>query len=368
MSSCIGAIMTKSLFQQIIIKPSIAGIYLAIILLLLGGGTGESLQAQSISNVGTTAASFLKVGVGARALAMGEAYTTLAEDASGVFWNPGAIANLEKTQAQYFHEGYLADIAYDFGAISLPVSGLGTMSAFLGYMNFGEIERTSVQNQDGTGEKVSASSFVFGLSYARGLTDRFSIGGNIKYVHEGIWHSTADGYAFDIGLLYKTFFKNIRIGMSISNFGSRMKMEGRDMQVQHDIDASVAGNNPNINAHLDTDEFPMPVLFRVGLSANITKDMFDISGTDWIVAVDAVHPSDNNEYINAGTELTLFNRLIALRTGFRQYLLDDRLGGPTFGAGVQLESGGSQIGVDFASISYGGWFGYKNVLTLIVSF
>jgi hypothetical protein len=234
-------------------------------------------------------------------------------------------------------------------------------------MNFGEIERTSIQFPDGTGEKASASSFVIGLSYARALTDRFSIGGNVKYVQEGIWHSTASGYAFDIGLLYKTFFKNIRIGMSISNFGSRMQMDGRDMQVQHDIDQSVAGNNPNINGHLDTDAFPMPVLFRVGLSSNITKDILDISGTDWIVAVDAVHPSDNNEYVNAGTELALFNRLIALRGGFRQYLLDDREGGLTLGIGLQFESGYGQIGIDFAAIDYGR-FGYKNVLTLIVSF
>ena len=359
--------MKKSLFQQIKSKPLTAGIFFAAFFLLIAGGIGGFVWAQSISNVGTTAASFLKVGVGARALAMGEAYTTLAEDATGVFWNPGATANLEKTQAQYFHQSYLADIAYDFGVLSMPVNGFGTVGAFLGYMNFGEIERTSIQFPDGTGEKASASSFVIGLSYARALTDRFSIGGNVKYVQEGIWHSTASGYAFDIGLLYKTFFKNIRIGMSISNFGSRMQMDGRDMQVQHDIDPSVAGNNPNINGHLDTDEFPMPVLFRVGLSSNITKDILDMSGTDWIVAVDAVHPSDNNEYVNAGTEVALFNRLIALRGGFRQYLLEDREGGLTLGIGLQFESGYGQIGIDFAAIDYGR-FGYKNVLTLVVSF
>ena len=359
--------MTNSVSQQIKYKPFTAWIFFAFIILLLGGGIGKSLQAQSVSNVGTTAASFLKIGVGARALGMGEAYTTLAEDASGVFWNPGAVANLEKTQAQYFHQSYLADIAYDFGVISMPVSGLGTLGAFLGYMNFGEIDRTSIQFPDGTGEKASASSFVFGLTYARALTDRFSIGGNVKYVHEGIWHSAADGYACDIGLLYKTFFRNIRIGMSISNFGSRMKMNGRDMQVQHDIDASVAGNNPNINGHLDTDEFPMPILFRVGISSNITKDILDISGTDWIVAFDAVHPSDNNEFLNSGTEVAFLDRLISLRCGFRQYLLNDSEGGLTFGAGLQFEMAGSQIGIDFAAIDFGR-FGYKNVLTLIVSF
>jgi hypothetical protein len=298
---------------------------------------------------------------------MGEAYTTSAEDASSVFWNPAGIANVEQMQMLYFHQNYLLDITYNFGVVTIPVNGFGTLGAFLGYMDMGEIERTTPEFPDGNGEKVSASSFVFGVTYARALTDRFSIGGNIKYVREGIWHSAAGGYAFDIGLIYKSLFKNTRIGMSISNFGTSMKMEGRDMQVQHDIDAAIAGNNPNINGHLDTDEFPLPVLFRVGISNNIARDILNFTETDWIVAVDAVHPSDNKEYLNAGSELSFLNRLISLRIGFREILLNDREGGLTFGAGLQLESDDNRAEIDFAAIQTGR-FGYNNVLTLIVSF
>lgn len=324
-------------------------------------------SSQTIGRVGTTAATFLKVGIGSRSLGMGEAYTTLAEDVSGMYWNPAGTASMPQMQGLYSHYAYLADIKYNFGGVALPVSGFGTVGAFVGYMDYGEIERTTVDFPSGTGETVSASSFVFGVSYSRSLTDRFSIGGNVKYIREGIWHSSASAFAFDIGLLYKTFFRNIRIGMSISNFGSSMKMDGRDMLVQHDVNPSMASSNPNLNAHLDTDEFPLPVLFRVGISTNITRDLLEIPDQDWVVSVDAVHPSDNKEYLNIGTEARLFNRLISLRAGYREFLLADREGGLTLGAGVGMDLAGGRIDVDFATVEFGR-FGYHNVLTLILTY
>ena len=271
---------------------------------------------QSIGRVGTTAAPFLKIGVGARSLGMGEAYASLSEDVTGLFWNPAGVANNGKLQLLFNHYSYIADINYEFGGITVPVSGIGTFGAFIGNLNYGEIERTTVASPEGTGEKVTANSMVFGLSFARALTDRFAIGANMKLVREQIWHSTASGVAFDIGVLYKAFFKNIKLGMSISNFGTDMQMDGRDMLVQHDISPSVAGNNENINANLETDKFPLPILFRMGLSADILKDILELPDYSWIVAVDAVHPNDNKEYMNVGTELTLYD-MISLRGGFR---------------------------------------------------
>ncbi len=325
------------------------------------------VRSQTIGRVGTTAAPFLKIGIGSRSLGMGEAYTTLAEDVSGMYWNPAGTSTLPQMQGLYTHYAYLADINYDFGGVALPVSGFGTLGAFFGYLDYGSIERTTVDFPNGTGETVTASSFVFGVSYSRSLTDRFSIGGNVKYIREGIWHSSASAFAFDIGLLYKTFFRNIRIGMSISNFGSSMKMDGRDMLIQHDVNPSMASSNPNLNAHLDTDEFPLPVLFRVGISTNITRDLLEIPDQDWVVSVDAVHPSDNKEYLNIGTEAGLFNRLISLRAGYREFLLADREGGLTIGAGVGMDLAGGRIDVDFATVEFGR-FGYHNVLTLILTY
>ena len=78
---------------------------------------------------------------------------------------------------------------------------------FFSYLGMPDIERTTIQFPEGNGEQVSANSFATGISYARELTDRFSIGGNLKYIRENIWHSSASTFAFDIGLLYRTIFK-----------------------------------------------------------------------------------------------------------------------------------------------------------------
>ncbi len=337
-----------------------------VLLLVIMVLIGEFVHAQSIGRVGTTAASFLKIGVGGRALGMGEAYTTLAEDISGVYWNPAGIAEFNTMQAFVNHFDYIGDLYYDFGAFAIPIENLGTFAVFVGRLGMPDIERTTIDYPNGTGEKVSASSVVIGLSYARALTDRFSIGGNVKLINESIWHSSASAVAFDIGVLYRTFFKNIRIGMSISNFGSQMKMEGRDMLVQHDISDTFEGNNENINAYMDTDQFPLPILFRVGLSANITNDFLGIEEHDWIISIDAIHPNDNKEYMNIGTELKLFD-LISLRSGFRQLLLEDREGGLTLGFGLQYKVMDIDLRIDYANIDYGR-LDNQNKFSLILSF
>jgi len=321
-------------------------------------------MGQTIGRVGTTAAPFLKVGVSARAMGMGEAYVTLAEDASGMFWNPAGIASVAGLQALFTHYVYFADIAYDFGGVAVPVGGIGTFGAFVGYMDYGTIERTTIASPTGTGEEVSAGSIVAGVSYGRALTDRFSLGGNVKYIRETIWHSTASAFAFDVGVLYRTFFKNIRIGMSISNFGSSMQMDGRDMLVQYDLTSAYPSN---LNAHLDTDRFPLPILFRVGISSNITGDLMGIEEHDFIVALDAVHPNDNQEYLNMGTEVRLYHRLLSLRAGYREILLADRVGGFTFGIGFGIDIEGGRFEFDYANVQ-NGRLGNQSMFTGTMSF
>ena len=343
---------------------------LIIVLALLIAGfsltISENVFAQSIGRVGTTAAPFLKIGAGARALGMGEAYTTLAEDATGLFWNPAGLARLDKIEVVISHYDYIADLYYDFGGIAVPVQDVGTFGLFMASLGMPDIERTTIQFPNGTGEKVSAGSVVFGAGFARALTDRFSFGGNIKYIRETIWHSSASSFAFDVGVLYKTLFRNIKIGMSISNFGPEMQMNGRDMLTQHDISSTFEGNNPNINAHLDTDQFPLPIVFRVGMSVNIAKDFLDMSEHDWIISADAVHPNDNKEYLNLGTEVKIFN-MIAFRAGFRQVMLEDREGGLSLGFGIQNKIQNFDFKLDYANVDYGK-LEHHNKFSLIISF
>jgi hypothetical protein len=143
-------------------------------------------------------------------------------------------------------------------------------------------------------------------------------------------------------------------------------MQGRDMLIQHDIDETFEGNNENIGGTLDTDSYPLPILFRVGLSANILEDFFKVQEYDWIFAVDAVHPNDNREYLSAGTEVTIQD-MIALRAGYRQLLLEDREGGLTLGFGLYVRVAGAEINVDYANVDFGR-LDRQNKFSLIFSF
>lgn len=330
-------------------KKCLERFFIILALLALQAGI---LNAQTVSRVGTTAAGFLKIGVGARALGMGEASATQAEDVTSLYWNPAGLAQIDNTQILFNHYDYIADIYYDYGGVAMSFGSFGTVGLHFGFLGMPDIERTTINEPEGTGEMVSASSFTAGLSYARKLTDRFHMGGTVKMIHESLWHTSATGFAVDLGLTYRTIFKNMKIGMSISNFGTSMQLKGRDLLVQHDIDPISAGNNSNINADLKTDKFSLPILFRVGLSSNITQDVFGIENNDLVFAVDAVHPNDNYEYMNAGVEYT-YRKLLSLRGGYRQLFLEDSEGGLTLGFGLNLKLFSYSFIMDYAAVDYG---------------
>ena len=101
----------------------------AAVLLFLLAGTAP-LLAQKVSGVGTSSAAFLKIGVGARALGMGEAVATQAEDATAMFWNPAGLAKIERMQILLNHYDYLADMSFEFAGIAIPVRNVGSFGLF----------------------------------------------------------------------------------------------------------------------------------------------------------------------------------------------------------------------------------------------
>jgi len=337
-----------------------------VFILLMAIWMPPTLSSADISKVGTTSASFLKIAVGARALAMGEAYVSLANDASALYWNPGGITASSRTQVFLTHYDYISDLYYDYGAAVLPLGAAGVLGFHFSYLGMPDIERTTILRPEGTGEMISAQSYSAGISYARALTDRFSIGGNGKLVKEQIWHSSASGLAIDLGLQYTSNFNNLKLGMSISNFGSPLKLSGRDLLVQHDIDESTEGNNSSINAILATDAFDLPILFRVGVSINLLKDVIGIQSQDLILAVDAIHPNDNHEYLNMGMEYKPIP-LLALRGGYRQLGLDDANGGMTMGFGLNINLFNMTVNVDYAAADFG-YFDMLNKFSIMLSF
>lgn len=296
-------------------------------------------ESQEVSKVGTTAANFLSVGVGARAVGMGSAFVAVADDITALYWNPAGVALIEKAQATFSYANWIADITFNHAGFIVPVFNVGTFGVQASFMTMDEMERTTIADPEGTGETFNAGSYAFALCYARRLTDRFSIGFNAKYIREQIYHSAAQSIAFDVGTLFETDFHGMSIGMSITNYGAKMRMSGRDLLLQADIDPLVHGNNENLNVNLMTDAFDIPLMFRVGLA----MDLLQGSGkNNLLIAVDALHPNNDLEYLNVGGEYS-YNRFIFLRAGYKTLFARNSEEGLSLGGGLRFRMPGAQL-------------------------
>lgn len=308
------------------------------------------LYSQNVTKTGTTAAGFLNIDVGARAVAMGSAYVTVSDDATAAYWNPAGLSQIQGPQTMFSYTHWIADITFNYASVAVPMAGIGTMGLSATFMTMDDMERTTLTQPMGTGEMFSAGSYCFALSYARSLTDRFSIGGSVKYVNEQIYHSSASGLAIDVGTLFETQFSGLKVGMSITNYGTKMQMLGQDNLIQVDPDPTVSGNNNKIAANLETSKFDMPLMFRVGLGIDLLKGA---GNSNLIVAVDALHPNDDVEYVNAGMEYT-FNQMVSLRAGYKTLFARDSEEGLALGGGIKYKvMGFTELRLDYAYQDFG---------------
>jgi opacity protein-like surface antigen len=317
------------------------------ILLVLSVTSG---WAKEVTKAGTTAAGFLNIDVGARAIGMGGAFVSMADDATTMYWNPAGIARFSSPQANFTHMRWIADITFNYAAFIVPFDKFGSIGLNATFMRCDQMERTTVYSPMGTGEMFDVGSYAFGLGYATNLTDRFSIGFNFKYIQENIYHSSANGIAFDIGTLFTTWLNGMKIGMSITNYGTKMQMEGQDMLIQVDVDKSVTGNNPNINAYLATEKYDLPLMFRVGVSMDVLKGVGD---SNLNLSLDALHPNDDVENLNVGAEY-IYHNLITLRGGYHSLFARDSETGLTLGVGLNINLLGDIIlNLDYAYMDFG---------------
>ena len=302
-----------------------------------------------VTNVGTTAAPFLEIGVGARAIGMGGAFVATANDVSAMYWNPAGVAGLKRVQAVFVHTDWLVDISYDYAGLVFPLMQYGTIGLNLTALNMGEMKVRTIDHPEGTGEYFDASDIAIGLSYGIHITNRFAIGFNFKFIQQTIWKEHARGFAVDIGTLYQTPWKGFRIGAALTNFGTDMQMSGNDLLVYHDIDPYQMGNNDHIFAELSTDSWPLPLNFQLGLA----YDALQTENHLLTLEVDAMHPIDNSESINLGMEYGFLKRYF-LRAGYRNLFLRNGEEGLTLGAGVNLDLfGGIHAAFDYAYADFG---------------
>ncbi len=285
-----------------------------------------NINAQTLKT-GTTAAQVLKFNVGPRAIGMGGAFTSVSNDILSTYWNPAGTASIISNEAFFNHTDLYLDIKHDYSAFATNLSDLGTVGLFVSVLSMDEMLVRTEEKPEGTGEYFDAGALVIGVNYSRYLTENFAIGFNFKYINESIWHMSANGFAVDIGTIYKIPILNeFRIAASISNFGTKMQLSGRDATKTL---ASGSTGRDILNVNLELDKFDLPLLFRFGVSADVIKD----ESSRLTLAVDAVHPNDHSEYINSGLEYS-WNETFFIRGGFNSLFETDSEKGLTVGAGI----------------------------------
>jgi hypothetical protein len=292
-----------------------------------------------------TGLKFLSVGADARASGLGDAITALEGNSTSMFYNPSGMARQNSfVDISFSNTKWIADIDYMHASISVaPEEGLyGVFGVSIASVDYGEFKRTI---RGSTEEYIDLGTFsptaiAVGLGYAKALSDKFSVGGNIKYVYQdlGSGHvvaiNTSGGYdtqsfdinvmAFDFGVLYKTGFKSLTFGMSLRNFSQEIEY----------IEES----------------FQLPLTFKIGLSMNML-DIMELEKDEhsFLLSVDASHPRDYKEQLHIGGEYTFMN-ILSLRAG---YVSPTDEQGINFGAGLKHSFVGFNFGVDYSYLDFG---------------
>ncbi len=306
----------------------------------------SSLFAE-FDKVATTSAPFLKLGVGARSMAMGGAYVALADDGSALYWNPAGMTRTTDMTAFAGHNDWLLDITHDYVAVTLPTRLGESIGLSISALTMNDQPVRTLDSPDGTGLSYGVMDIAVSAGYARQVTDRLSMGITGKYISLTAYNETAETFALDIGSILKTDFYGLQIGMALSNFGGDLKYEGRDLIVKVDTEPDIDGNYSS-SASLGTEPWPLPLMIRIGLAMDLLGPDEAILSNEMsrlTLAVDADHPNDGPEHLNLGLEYAM-REMIYLRAGYRVNYDQESW---TMGAGVNLKLNGlGQVRLDYA--------------------
>lgn len=315
------------------------------LILLLAGLSVTWAQQQNKS--GTAAAQFLKIGVGGRAVGMAGATAGITDDMSALYWNPSGVLSVSGIGVFAAHTDWFADIQHQFFGAVVPVSDDHRFGISATVLTMGEMEITTELEPRGTGTFFDATDVAVGITYATRPVTFFSFGATVKYVAQSIYNESASAIALDLGTLLDTDFKGIKIGMAFTNFGTRLKLEGRDLHRTYDPNPNNA-TNVGVSSNLATEEWEMPINFRVGIGWDLIGQagaMMKDETHGLLLAADANHPNDAPENASIGLEYH-WSDIIALRSG---YHFNDDVKKWTYGLGFSWGIPGSfSFAVDYA--------------------
>ena len=349
----------------------LSGIAMGLFLMAAPAAYGQQegdTPPTDLSKVGTSAANFLKLPVGARALALGGGGVATVKDATALYWNPAGIGALDRMTLAYNRSQLYAGITHTFTGFILPM-GLNTRLgvSYIG-LDSGEMEVTTVDEPDGTGEFFSVLNTSIGLTISQIMTDRFTLGITGKWIQERIQRAVANGVALDVGSTFNTGLLGTRLGMAILNMGPKMSLSGPDLEFTRQIDEEpgeiTAGLNPD--ATLGTLEYDIPLMFRMGVSIDLLGGISTFMANDQNRVTALVDIEDANDQVaRLGVSFEYaWNEMVYARFGYRvrgklSDQLGDRLAGRYreqftmgYGLGLTTDVGGYAVQLDYGIADY----------------
>lgn len=305
------------------------------------------VDAKPFGKTGTAALQFLKLGVDARAIGMGEAYTAVTDDISSVWWNPAGLAPALQNQVFLSHTNWPANIMHDYFALT-RTNGVTTWALSASVLHMDQMDVTTEEEFGPTGETFTNSDIALGITYASSFTDKFSFGITGKYLRENLYIYSINSFSFDLGSMYNTGYKNVKIGMALRNFGPDIKYkvddDGDGLYNEDPFDLLDNDGDGLIDEDGEEIESKIPMNFSLGISG----DLMRTADSHLIASLQLDNCIDRLETWNLGTEYKIGN--LFLRGGY-QFNYDTN--GFSAGFGVQVPTRFAIFNVDYAYTDMG---------------
>lgn len=276
---------------------------------------------------GISTAQFLKIGVGGRASAMGDAFIAIANDVSALYWNPAGLSQFSENQIIFSHNKWIVDINHDFLGAVYHLDNDNTFGIAFTALSMDKMKVTTEFSPFGTGEYYGFSDIAIAISYSRKMTEQFSFGGTIKYMEETLDKLKMRGFMIDLGTYYWTGLGSTRFAVTVSNFGNDLAPDGEVVLV---------GNRTKS----EWQSFSPPTMFKIGFAFEPYEDEINRI----TASIQLNHPNDNSENFVIGAEYS-YDKMFYLRSGYKVNVDEQNY---SFGAGVSLPISIANISVDYS--------------------